>query len=302
MPSTTRRLLAGFGFLGVVGQALSGCGTFAFYEDTKVAVSISVDPSAPDPVEITAAFKEAVYALAPIKRRTTEENKAIIETGDILADFDVRYGANANATPGAPRARDILYAVITHGLATGDAALFRQGAADGVVPGEAIEHIRTAGIEATRSLERAIALKATEATAAGVDGTLSAKLGEAARAAQGALTTFGTRLTEIRHCDANDALSARIVILRAEILAAPDEPTRRSKVAELEAQAGIARYKVIADGKALLRQLQGGLAKAAETIHGMKIRAGSAPDTAALDAVPSELGRLIPAAPHSCRT
>jgi hypothetical protein len=36
--------------LGIVAVwLLSGCGSFAFYEDTKVAIAIKVDPKSPDP-------------------------------------------------------------------------------------------------------------------------------------------------------------------------------------------------------------------------------------------------------------
>jgi len=44
----------------------------------------------------------------------------IVRVGEILADFDVRYGVNASAPK--DRDHDFLYAVITQGLATGDAA------------------------------------------------------------------------------------------------------------------------------------------------------------------------------------
>jgi len=124
MPTSALRRVPWAGLALAAAWALAGCGTFAFYEDTKIAIALAVDPAAPDPVEITAAFKEGVYALAPIKRRTTAERKSVIDTGPILADFDVRYGVNANAAPGATR--DVLYAVITHGLATGDAAQVRR--------------------------------------------------------------------------------------------------------------------------------------------------------------------------------
>jgi hypothetical protein len=107
--------------LCVAACGLCGCGSFAFYEDTKVAIALSLDPSAPDPVEVSAAFKEAVYALAPVKQQGN-----VMATGPILADFDVRYGVNANATTDS-LTRDVLYAVITHGLATGQAAVIRNG-------------------------------------------------------------------------------------------------------------------------------------------------------------------------------
>ena len=105
--------------LGIVALwLLNGCGSFAFYEDTKVAIAIKVDPKAPDPVEISAAYKESVYALVPMGRSNTEPQALV--AGPVLSDFDVSYGVNA----GVPRDRntDFLYASITHGLATGRAA------------------------------------------------------------------------------------------------------------------------------------------------------------------------------------
>jgi hypothetical protein len=98
---------------------VSGCGSLAFYENTKVAIALTLDPSAPEPVEISAAYKEGVYALVPT-RTISEDEVSIVRVGEILADFDVRYGVNAGATE--DRARDFLYAVITQGLATGPAA------------------------------------------------------------------------------------------------------------------------------------------------------------------------------------
>jgi len=98
---------------------LAGCGSFAFYEVSKVGINITVDPKAPDPVEISAAFKEQVFALVPLKAETTD-GKVVIYVGPVLSDFDVRYGANAGVknSPG----HDFLYAAITHGVATGSAA------------------------------------------------------------------------------------------------------------------------------------------------------------------------------------
>lgn len=138
MVSVRMRLFTLLGLLGAGGAGLTGCGTFAFYEDTKVALALSVDPSAPDPVEVTAAFKESVYALAPIKRRTTAQGQNVIDTGDVLADFDVRYGVNANGSRALMT--DVLYAVITHGLATGDAAVVRKSGADGAARRAVIIH------------------------------------------------------------------------------------------------------------------------------------------------------------------
>jgi hypothetical protein len=95
-----------------------GCGSFAFYEDTKVAIAIKVDPKAPDPVEVSAAYKESVYALVPMGRSNTDPQALV--AGPVLSDFDVNYGANAGVLKN--RDGDFLYAVITHGLATGKAA------------------------------------------------------------------------------------------------------------------------------------------------------------------------------------
>jgi hypothetical protein len=91
---------------------------FAFYEDTKVGIALTVDPQAPDPVEITAGFKETVFALAPVEDVTEGTVKKVV-VADMLSHLDVRYGVNADARPGA---QDILYAVLTHGMATGNAA------------------------------------------------------------------------------------------------------------------------------------------------------------------------------------
>ena len=102
-----------FGIVAV--GLLNGCGSFAFYEDTKVAIAIKVDPKAPDPVEVSAAYKESVYALVPMGRSSTEAQALV--AGPVLSDFDVNYGINAQRPN-----PDFLYAVITHGLATGKAA------------------------------------------------------------------------------------------------------------------------------------------------------------------------------------
>jgi len=39
---------------------VGGCGSLAFYENTKVAIALTLDPSAPEPIEISAAYKETV--------------------------------------------------------------------------------------------------------------------------------------------------------------------------------------------------------------------------------------------------
>jgi hypothetical protein len=102
---------------------LHGCGGFAFYEDTKVAIAIKVDPKAPDPVEISASFKESVFALVPVGRNTSESGPPTLVVGPVLSDFDVRYGVNAQRPN-----PNYLFAAITHGAATGRAAtLLRQG-------------------------------------------------------------------------------------------------------------------------------------------------------------------------------
>jgi hypothetical protein len=99
---------------------VAGCGSLAFYENTKVAIALTLDPQAPEPVEISAAYKETVYALVPT--RTVPDNGVnIVRVGEIVADFDVRYGVNASARK--DRDHDWLYAVITQGLATGAAAI-----------------------------------------------------------------------------------------------------------------------------------------------------------------------------------
>ncbi len=116
------QLASGLRVALVVGSfALGGCGSFAFYEDTKVGIAIRVDPKAPDPVEITASFKEAVFALVPTRELKATDGQTRIDVGPVLSDFDVRYGANAGK-PAADGNRDFLYAVITHGVATGPAA------------------------------------------------------------------------------------------------------------------------------------------------------------------------------------
>lgn len=102
---------------------LGGCGSLAFYEDTKVAIALTLDPAAPEPVTISAAYKESVYALVPTRTVPGQGQNAppsIVHVGEILADFDVRYGVHAGAP--ADRTSDFLYAVITQGLATGPAA------------------------------------------------------------------------------------------------------------------------------------------------------------------------------------
>jgi hypothetical protein len=102
--------------LGIVAVwLLNGCGSFAFYEDTKVAIAIKVDPKAPDPVEVSAAYKESVYALVPMGRSNTDPQALVADP--VLSDFDVNYGVNAQRPN-----PDFLYAVITHGLATDKAA------------------------------------------------------------------------------------------------------------------------------------------------------------------------------------
>jgi len=104
------------GAFGIAATCLvTGCGSFAFYEDTKVAISIRVDPKAPDPVEVSASYKESVYALVPMGRSNTDPQQLV--AGPVLSDFDVNYGVNAQRPN-----PDFLFAVITHGLATGPAA------------------------------------------------------------------------------------------------------------------------------------------------------------------------------------
>ena len=88
---------------------LTGCGSFAFYEDTKVAIAIKVDPKAPDPVELSAAYKEGVFALVPVGRSNT--NPPTLAVGPVLSDFDVNYGVNAGFLKN--RDGDFLYVVIT---------------------------------------------------------------------------------------------------------------------------------------------------------------------------------------------
>jgi hypothetical protein len=66
-------------------------------------------------VEVSAAYKESVYALVPMGRSNTDPQALV--AGPVLSDFDVNYGVNAQRPN-----PDFLYAVITHGLATGKAA------------------------------------------------------------------------------------------------------------------------------------------------------------------------------------
>src|SRR5262249_30824709 len=101
------------------GLLMSGCGSFAFYEDSKIAIAIKVDPKAPDPVELSAAFKESVFALIPIGE-VSSQTPPRLTVGPVLSDFDVRYGVNAGANNS--RNQDFLYAAITHGVATGEPA------------------------------------------------------------------------------------------------------------------------------------------------------------------------------------
>ncbi len=109
--------MAGVGATLGLMLLVNGCGSFAFYEDTKVGINIKVDPKAPEPVEISASFKEAVFALVPARR---PEGGGEVHVGAVLSDFDVRYGLDAGGSPSW--GRDWLYAVITHGVATGAAA------------------------------------------------------------------------------------------------------------------------------------------------------------------------------------
>lgn len=99
---------------------LNGCGSFAFYEDTKVAIAIKIDPKAPDPVEISAAYKESVFALVPVGRDNSNPESPILFVGPVLSDFDVRFGVNAGVR--RDRNDNFLYVAITHGVATGRAA------------------------------------------------------------------------------------------------------------------------------------------------------------------------------------
>ena len=101
------------GWLATCAALCTGCAsTFAFYENSKIALTMSVDPQAPDPVEVTAAFKETVFALVPLKETSdgTSQDKKRFEAGSVLSDFDVRY---------LPLS---LTATVNHGLATGAAA------------------------------------------------------------------------------------------------------------------------------------------------------------------------------------
>ena len=59
-----------------------------------------------------------MYALVPMGRSNTDPQALV--AGPVLSDFDVNYGANAGVLKN--RDGDFLYAVITHGLATGKAA------------------------------------------------------------------------------------------------------------------------------------------------------------------------------------
>ena len=103
--------------------ALVGCSTFAFYEDSKVGVSIRLDPKAPDPVEVSASFKESVFAVLPVNKLVDGEggdSGSGPRVGSLLSDFDVRFGANAGGS--GKWNEDVLYAVLGHGMATGKAA------------------------------------------------------------------------------------------------------------------------------------------------------------------------------------
>jgi len=108
---------------GALGCAMAGCASFAFYEDSKVGVSIGLDPKAPDPVEVSASFKETVFAILPVNKLVDGEGVDPLKgprVGSLLSDFDVRFGANAGGS--ANLTEDILYAVLSHGIATGKAA------------------------------------------------------------------------------------------------------------------------------------------------------------------------------------
>jgi len=107
-----------------LGLVLVGCTSFSFYEDSKVGVSLAIDPKAPDPVEVSASFKESVFAVVPVNKDLldgkTKDASSGPRIGSLLSDFDVRFGATAG---GSPRwNEDILYAVLGHGIATGKAA------------------------------------------------------------------------------------------------------------------------------------------------------------------------------------
>jgi len=67
-----------------------GCGSFAFYEDTKVAIAIKVDPKAPDPVEVSAAYKESVYALVPMGRSNTDPQALVAGPGALRLRRELR--------------------------------------------------------------------------------------------------------------------------------------------------------------------------------------------------------------------
>ena len=104
--------------------ALAGCTSFAFYEDSKVGVSLAIDPKAPDPVEVSASFKESVFAVVPVNKELVDgapkDQLSGPQIGSLLSDFDVRFGANAGGSPAL--FTDVLYAVLGHGIATGKAA------------------------------------------------------------------------------------------------------------------------------------------------------------------------------------
>jgi hypothetical protein len=75
---------------------LHGCGGFAFYEDTKVAIAIKVDPKAPDPVEISASFKESVFALVPVGRSASESGPPTLPPFTAMDMLQIKANENHN--------------------------------------------------------------------------------------------------------------------------------------------------------------------------------------------------------------
>ena len=191
------------GMAGALGIALlvAGCGSFAFYEDTKVGITIKVDPKAPEPVEITASFKEAVFALVPVREPSDASGPTTVEVGEVLSDFDVRFGANAGLPLGA--GRDFLYVVVTHGLASGQAATTL---ASGAARAEASR--REAVASALQKLsDGALAETLRRLGIAGVEATGAARLREGLLAA---VATAGDRdLAAVERAAAEQASPAR---------------------------------------------------------------------------------------------
>lgn len=95
-----------------VSVAISGCGSFplVFVEESKIAISIAARANSPEPIQVTAGFKEVVYAVVPPNGFQPQGTPAATDAQSLLADFDVAY-KRSNLSVG-----------VTHGLASGAAA------------------------------------------------------------------------------------------------------------------------------------------------------------------------------------